>query len=48
MLRVGIVGCGNIYDCVENDKEFFLSGREALKIQKLICEIYYVEKKHFE
>ena len=30
----------NFYDAVENDKEPFVSGEEALKIQKLICEIY--------
>lgn len=30
----------NFYDAVENNKEPFISGREALKIQKLICEIY--------
>ena len=30
----------NFYDAVENDKEPFISGEEALKIQKLICEIY--------
>lgn len=37
----------DFYDCVENDKEPPISGREALKIQKLICEIYRVGKKTF-
>ncbi|MBR2011090.1 MAG: Gfo/Idh/MocA family oxidoreductase [Clostridia bacterium] len=30
----------DFYDAVENDRTPFVSGREALKIQKLICEIY--------
>ena len=30
---------------VENDREPFISGKEALKIQKLICDIY--EKGRF-
>lgn len=30
----------DFYDAVENDREPFISGKEALKIQKLICEIY--------
>ena len=30
----------DFYDAVENDKEPAISGREALKIQKLICDIY--------
>ena len=30
----------DFYDAVEKDREPFISGREALKIQKLICEIY--------
>lgn len=30
----------DFYDAVENDREPTISGREALKIQKLICEIY--------
>ncbi len=30
----------DFYDAVENDREPFISGREALKIQKLICDIY--------
>lgn len=34
MLRVGIIGCGSIFT------EPFISGKEAFKIQKLICAIY--------
>ena len=30
----------DFYDAVENDREPAISGREALKIQKLICDIY--------
>lgn len=30
----------DFYDAVENNREPFISGKEALKIQKLICEIY--------
>lgn len=30
----------DFYDAVENDREPTISGKEALKIQKLICEIY--------
>lgn len=30
----------DFYDAVENNREPTISGREALKIQKLICEIY--------
>lgn len=37
----------DFYDCVENNKEFCLSGKEALKIQKLICEIYRVGTEHW-
>lgn len=37
----------DFYDAVENDREPTISGREALKIQKLICEIYGVGKKNF-
>jgi len=35
-------------DAVENDREPTKSGREALKIQKLICEIYDQGIKSFE
>lgn len=35
----------DFYKSVENNEEPFISGREALKIQKLICEIY--EKGNF-
>ena len=35
----------DFYDAVENDREPFISGKEALKIQKLICDIY--EKGRF-
>lgn len=38
----------DFYDAVENDREPLISGREALKIQKLICEIYRVGRKNFE
>ena len=37
----------DFYDCVEQDREPPISGREALKIQKLICEIYRVGKQRF-
>lgn len=30
----------DFYDAVENDRDPTISGKEALKIQKLICEIY--------
>ena len=30
----------DFYDAVEQDREPFISGKEALKIQKLICDIY--------
>ena len=30
----------DFYDAVENNREPFISGKEALKIQKLICAIY--------
>jgi predicted dehydrogenase len=30
----------DFYESIEQDKEPFISGREALKIQKIICEIY--------
>ena len=30
----------DFYKAVENNEEPFISGEEALKIQKLICEIY--------
>lgn len=30
----------DFYDAVENDRQPTISGREALKIQKLICDIY--------
>ena len=36
----------DFYDAVENDREPLVSAEEALKIQKLICEIY--DKGHFE
>ena len=35
----------DFYKSIENNEEPFISGREALKIQKLICEIY--EKGNF-
>lgn len=38
----------DFYDAVENDREPAISGREALKIQKLICEIYEKGTKNFE
>lgn len=38
----------DFYDAVENDREPTISGREALKIQKLICEIYKEGTKNFE
>jgi predicted dehydrogenase len=58
MLKVAIIGCGNIFTMhatsahhlknaqivavcdVKKDREPFISGEEALKIQKLICDIY--------
>ena len=30
----------DFYDAVENNREPTISGREALKIQKIICDIY--------
>ena len=38
----------DFYDAVENDREPTISGREALKIQKLICEIYEKGTKNFQ
>ena len=38
----------DFYHAVENDSEPAISGREALKIQKLICEIYKEGTKNFE
>lgn len=38
----------DFYRAVENDEEPTISGREALKIQKLICEIYDKGTKNFE
>jgi len=38
----------DFYDAVENGREPAISGREALKIQKLICEIYEKGIKNFE
>ena len=38
----------DFYDAVENDREPTISGREALKIQKLICEIYDKGTVNFE
>ncbi len=38
----------DFYDAVENDREPTISGREALKIQKLICEIYKNGCKDFD
>lgn len=38
----------DFYDAVENDREPTISGREALKIQKLVCEIYKEGTKNFE
>ena len=38
----------DFYKSVENDTEPQISGREALKIQKLICEIYKEGTKNFE
>lgn len=37
----------DFYNCVEQDKEPPISGCEALKIQKLICEIYRVGRANF-
>ncbi len=37
----------DFYEAVENDREPTISGREALKIQKLICEIYGENNKNF-
>ncbi|MBE7036243.1 MAG: Gfo/Idh/MocA family oxidoreductase [Ruminococcaceae bacterium] len=38
----------DFYDAVENDREPTISGREALKIQNLICQIYEKGIKNFE
>lgn len=38
----------DFYDAVENDREPMISGREALKIQKLICDIYEKGTENFE
>lgn len=38
----------DFYDAIENDREPTISGREALKIQKLICDIYEKGTKNFE
>ena len=38
----------DFYRAVENDVEPTISGREALKIQKLMCEIYKEGTKNFE
>lgn len=38
----------DFYDAVENDREPTISGKEALKIQKLICEIYEKGTINFE
>ena len=37
----------DFYNCVEQDKEPPISGREALKIQQLICKIYEEGRKNF-
>ncbi len=37
----------DFYNCVEQDTEPPISGREALKIQKLVCQIYEEGKKNF-
>ncbi len=38
----------DFYDAVENNREPMISGREALKIQKLICDIYEKGTANFE
>ena len=38
----------DFYNCIEQDKEPPISGREALKIQELICRIYEEGKKSFK
>lgn len=38
----------DFYDAVESDREPTISGREALKIQKLICEIYKKGTENFQ
>ena len=38
----------DFYDAVENDREPTISGKEALKIQKLICDIYEEGIKNFK
>lgn len=38
----------DFYNAVENDLEPTISGREALKIQNLICQIYEVGTKNFD
>ena len=37
----------DFYNAVEQDREPTISGREALKIQKLICDIYEIGTKNF-
>ncbi len=37
-----------IDDEIENDREPTISGKEALKIQKLICDIYEKGARNFE
>ncbi len=38
----------DFYDAIENDREPEISGRTALKIQKLICDIYEKGRENFE
>ena len=38
----------DFYHAVENDTEPLITGREALKIQKLICDIYKKGRENFE
>ncbi len=38
----------DFYDAIENDREPEISGKTALKIQKLICDIYEKGKENFE
>lgn len=38
----------DFYNAIENDREPTISGKEALKIQKLICEIYGEGNKNFQ
>jgi len=37
----------DFYNCIEQNKEPPISGREALKIQNLICQIYEKGRKNF-